>query len=272
MNRDPITQAPLPPTAIQRILYLTPKVHIYRIPPLSSTKGFAAASWTQNPADKIFTARLRILEIAIPATPPKTQETVSIAILLEDPSSGELFAAAPYAHPSAVEQANDSSRFFAVRVVGAGGQKATLGIGFEERPEAFDFGVTLQDVRRTLGIEAGGGAAATGGKRGGPAAKAAAEEPKRDLSLKEGEMITISIGGKGKRIAASENKVVEPVAGNPFAIAPPPPGSVSSISFLPPPPSASSIKAERRRSREVPRQEPTAEELGFDDGEFGEFQ
>lgn len=48
-------------------------------------------------------------------------------------------------------QALGSSRFFALRVVGEGGMKATLGIGFEERADAFDFNTTLQDVRKLLG-------------------------------------------------------------------------------------------------------------------------
>src|SRR6266480_184622 len=157
MEADPVTGAAIPPEAIQRILHISPNVHIYRIPPITSTKGFAASSWTQNPADQIFTARLRVIETAIPPPPSATQDTaekVSVHILLEDARTGELFAAAPYTHPSAVEQASDSSRFFAVRVVGNGGKmKATLGIGFEERPDAFDFSVALQDVRRTLGLE-----------------------------------------------------------------------------------------------------------------------
>jgi adaptin ear-binding coat-associated protein 1/2 len=282
MNRDPLTNAPLPPNAIQRVLYITPKVHIYRIPPINSTKGFNAASWTQNPADKIFTARMRVVETAIPQA---DSEKVTVSILLEDPSSGDLFAAAPYTHQSVVEQALDSSRFFAMRVVGGGGQKATLGLGFEERPEAFDFGVSLQDVRRTLkmdGSQPATTAGSAGGRavaRGGPA-KPAAEEPKRDLSLKEGEMITINIGGKGRRHISAENKAKDSSAsgGNPFAILPPPPpagksSSSSSMAFLPPPPSAGSLRSDRDKgqNQESNKKEPSAEELGFDDGEFGEF-
>jgi len=38
--------------------------------------------------------------------------------------------------------------------------------------------------------------------------------------------------------------------------------------FLPPPPSAREVKEERRRSR----QNFSPQDLGFDDGEFGEFQ
>lgn len=69
-----------------------------------------------------------------------------------------------------------------------------LGIGFEERSEAFDFGVSLQEVRRHNDFEVNG--AAGPNKKGG--AKKAAElkpvEARKDYSLKEGETINITIG------------------------------------------------------------------------------
>jgi len=300
METDPVTGASIPPEAIQRILHISPKVHIYRIPPITSTKGFAAASWTQNPADLIFTARLRIIETAIPpppSAPPDTAEKVSVHILLEDARSGELFAAAPYTNPSAVEQANDSSRFFAIRVVGNGGKmRATLGIGFEERPDAFDFSVALQDVRRTLGLE---GPASTanvgagvgpqkGGREAPPVPKKKEDlEVKRDFSLKEGEMITINIGGKGRRAPAAKADEGASAGGvssgsaSLFSI-PPPPSAASmksgALPFLPPPPSAADVRAGMKGQQAFAQPtvssnaQPTAEELGFDDGEFGEFQ
>jgi hypothetical protein len=282
MNRDPVTGRPLPTDAMQRVLYITPEVHIYRIPPITSTKGFNAASWTTNPADKIFTSRMRLVETAIPSSKPDGKEQVSAAILLEDGKSGELFAAAPYNHPSVVEQASDSSRFFALRVVGEGGRKATLGLGFEQRPDAFDFGVALQDVRRVLGLDSApqaGGRPSAGGAAGSRSnAVPAVEEPKRDLSLKEGEMITINFGGRPK-------KATLPTAGEasftlPLPPPPAPPGSISGagglMPILAPPPSAAASRADRkRRSHDFSAPEKTeasAEELGFDDGEFGEFQ
>lgn len=80
-----------------------------------------------------------------------------------------------------------------MRVVDSG-RKAMLGIGFEERSEAFDFGVSLQEVRRHNDFEVNG--AAGPNKKGG--AKKAAElkpvEARKDYSLKEGETINITIG------------------------------------------------------------------------------
>lgn len=213
---------------------------------------------------QIFTARLRIVETSIPSDREDGDEKVSTTLLLEDPKNGDLFAAAPYTSERIVEQALDSSRFFAITVVGEG-RKAVLGMGFEERSEAFDFSIALQDARRVLGFEA---------KPTGAPVKKAAEEPKRDFSLKEGETISINLGGlKGRRSrpegekSPGEQKSEQDAL---FSIKPPP---GSGGGFLPPPPSAKSVKEERRRSRqsfEPPKQ--TAEDLGFDDGEFGEFQ
>ncbi|KAH7130440.1 adaptin ear-binding coat-associated protein-like protein 1 [Dendryphion nanum] len=278
MNVDPLTGAPLPSTAIQRILFLAPKVHVYQIPPLTSTKGYQASTWTaDNNQRQIFTARLRILETSIPLN-NGDDEKVTTTLLLEDPSTGDLFAAAPYTTPNTVEQALDSSRFFAVTVVGEG-RKAILGIGFEERSDAFDFSIALQDARRVLGME-GKPTAAGGGGRG--KSQSQPEEPKRDFSLKEGQTISINLGGlKGRRqrpegsagSSPGEQKSEQEAL---FSIKPPPgPGTTGgfgggAMPFLPPPPSAKSVKEERRRSRQTFEQTP--KDLGFDDGEFGEFQ
>jgi adaptin ear-binding coat-associated protein 1/2 len=263
---DPATGRTLPPDAIQRILFIAPSVHVYNIPPLTSTKGYVAASWTaDNNKRQIFTARLRILETAVPTA--NNDETVKTDILLEDPTNGQLFAAAPYTVTGVVEQVLDSSRFFAIRVQGEGGRKAVLGIGFEERSEAFDFSVALQEVRRTLGID--------DHKKGGSkkTEKVAEKAPeKRDFSLKDGETIKVNIGSKG--LGRRLQQKTEETSKNPEAFSlPPPPSYGSSGSLLPPPPSANEVKARKRFSQniEVPKQD-LVEDLGFDDGEFGEFQ
>lgn len=154
---DPATGDTLSSDAIQRVLFVCHPVHVYAIPPLTSMKGHTAADWTapdprnEGKSGQIFTARLRILETATPALTTSEPEKVKTDILLEDPSSGSLFAAAPYTDEGTVEHVVDSSRFFALRVVGDG-KKAVLGIGFEDRSEAFDFGVTLQEARKVLGF------------------------------------------------------------------------------------------------------------------------
>ncbi|KAF2734991.1 adaptin ear-binding coat-associated protein 1 NECAP-1 [Polyplosphaeria fusca] len=270
---DHETGRPLPTNAYARVVWQTPKVHVYQIPPATSTKGYQASTWTaDNNKRQIFTARLRLIETQFPR-PNDEPDRVTVTLLLEDASSNQLFAASPYTSPGVVEQALDSSRFFAITVVGEG-RKAVLGMGFEERSEAFDFSVALQDARRDLGMEK----AAPPGRKSQPVA----DEPKRDFSLKEGETISINLGGLKARRTKGEGSSPGPSSemgqseqAALFSIKPPPgPGGSSpgggGMSFLPPPPSAKSVKEERRRSRQTFEQTPA--DLGFDDGEFGEFQ
>ncbi|KAG5292048.1 DUF1681 superfamily domain-containing protein [Histoplasma ohiense] len=316
---DPATGKELPSDAIQRVLFICHPVHIYAIPPLTSMKGYSAADWTvpdpknNNQTRQIFTARLRIIETAItlpsspqpqarthlqpgPGNPAPARETstttvsvanlqekekVKVDIVLEDPSTGNLFAAAPYTDPGAVEHAIDSSRFFALRVMNDG-RKAILGIGFEDRSEAFDFGVTLQEARKVLGFAldeqtpspgAGRGPIGANRARGQTPGLGALQtsasgnpaQPPRDYSLKPGETISINIGGK--KPTSTPEKLISPTSAAReeqtalFSIPPPPAppsrvsgdedagggGDSSSTSFpmIAPPPS--SARSDRRR-------------------------
>lgn len=296
---DPATGRDLPTDAIQRVLFIARPVHVYAIPPLTSMKGYTASEWTEpdprtGQSRQIFTARLRILETAIPtsntAGGDQQQEQVKTDIVLEDQDSGALFAAAPYTDLGVVEHVLDSSRFFAIRVVGEG-RKAVLGIGFEDRSEAFDFGVALQEARKVLGFSDNTQANASGLRGGKPSSSSNAQPekaPSKDYSLKPGQTISVDIGSK--RRAADARDTMSPATAQKederalFSI-PPPPGPASSTVFdnsgddtsafpaLAPPPSARDSRTERRRPR--PRSALLAgqkDEFGFDDGEFGEFQ
>jgi len=251
---DPATGRPLPESdsAFQRVLFVSNNVHVYGIPPITSTKGFSAGSWTspnQPTAQQIFTARLRIIETTL-------DSKVKVDIALEDEKNGDLFAAAPYTSTAVVQQANDSSRFFAVRVQGEGGMKATLGIGFEDRSPAFDFSIGLGEARKVLGME---NAAAAQPGRGQQSREKIEQESKKDFSLKEGETLHVQVGQKGRRTPSPNKAATSDEGAALFSIAPPPPaGKATPPSAFPsiPPPST-------RKS---------AQELGFDDGEFGEFQ
>ncbi|KAK2616838.1 hypothetical protein QQS21_000215 [Conoideocrella luteorostrata] len=255
---DPSTGQPLPNDAIQRVLFIANTVHVYNIPPLTSMKGHSAASWTADPARHIFTARLRVVETAYETS---AESKLKVDVVLEDASNGQLFAAAPYTGSSAVEPVLDSSRFFALTVRDPQGRKATLGIGFEERSEAFDLAVALQEARRSLGLE-GVQRRESGGK----------EESKRDYSLKEGETITVNIGKKlgRRREPESSPSSSDPTTLQSFALPPPPAAAAAAVASsdageggfaLPPPPTAEDVKRKRRSLRD----------MGFDDGQFGEF-
>lgn len=312
--------------SIQRVLFVASKVHVYTVPPLRSTKGYQASTWTTpsphdpNPAREIFLARLRILETATPAPVPvelnskslvqvESDEDLSVSILLEDPATGDLFAEAPYSSLSVVEPATDSSRFFAVRVVGPGSGSnakpvtAILGIGFEDRGESMEFGICLQSCEKLLklAVKGGGSAGATrtasGSAAKGKAVTETGQGAKRDWSLKEGESIKVDIGLRRSRRtdeeAHSNESVSEDRKAALFSIKPPPGPTFSdsggtdeskegsadiSIPLLAPPPNAPMSRAEKRRSREIAaaavsqQKKDEVQALGFDDGEFGEFQ
>ncbi|CAK7225469.1 hypothetical protein SCUCBS95973_005875 [Sporothrix curviconia] len=291
---DPTTGQPLPANAIQRILFIGSKVHVYQIPPLTSTKGYTAATWTEDPKRHIFTARLRVLETGTEQEDEQgndTTENVKVDVILEDPANGQLFAAAPYTEPGVIEPALDSSRFFAVRVQDGQGRRAVLGIGFEERPDAFDFGVALQEARKSIG--SGADKASAGGAVGSSSQKAPAaaqkEADKKDYSLKEGETITINLGSKFKRNEPAASTASSSGSGSGgglsgFSLPPPPSGGASSPFSLPPPPPPNRRTANRRSvgdpsvlglaakpQEQKPKQGKSAAELGFDDGQFGEF-
>ncbi|KAL8918145.1 MAG: hypothetical protein Q9172_005548 [Xanthocarpia lactea] len=283
---------PPDPNAIQRVLFLCPTVHIYTVPPLTSTKGYTTTGWSpliaptaSNSTPAAIITRIRVLETSSASTVTSSESSehnnnkIETAILLEDPSSGDLFAAAPYTSPSVVEAVLDSARFFAVRVEGEGGRKAVLGIGFEDRGEAIDFGICLQEVRKVLGMDGkekdstrnSAAAAMKFGRKGMGAKEQEGEMGKRNWSLKEGETIKVEIGGMG----AKRKELVEDggTDGEALFSIKPPPQNTGGMLFLPPPPSAQEVKAERRRSRgPVIPEKGSAADLGFDDGEFGEFQ
>ncbi len=66
-------------------------------------------------------------------------------IYLIDRNSGSEFARAPISD-GAVERAVDSSRYFVVRCINPNTkQKAFIGLAFNERNDAFEFNVALQD-------------------------------------------------------------------------------------------------------------------------------
>ncbi|KAI1651364.1 DUF1681-domain-containing protein [Daldinia loculata] len=274
---DPATGRTLPPDAIQRVLFVASPVHVYNIPPMTPGKGHVAATWTGEGSNdrQIFTARMRVIETAIPVpgnnnnntdadADAEGDEQVKTDIILEDASTGQLFAAAPYTAAAIVEPVSDSSRFFALRVQDDAGRKATLGVGFEERSEAFDFGVSLQEAQKTLGWSSRAGGQA--GKKPAVERKDGAE--KRDLSLKEGETITVNLPGRfGRRKPDPPPQGSGNEGLSSFSL-PPPPSSASPASaprgsgILPPPPTSHSSTRAKRLS---------AQDLGFDNGKFGEF-
>lgn len=214
--------------SFEHTLLVVREVSVYKIPPRSTSGGYKCGDWLQT--DKIWSGRLRVVSCKL-----------RCEIRLEDPTSGDLFAAcsvAPGHRESAVEPALDSSRYFVLRIEDGNGKHAFIGLGFAERNEAFDFNVALSDhekyVKREIEEEANGG-----GNPGGEESQIGIH-PAVNHRLKEGETIRITVkhkpaSGTGMLSAAGLSGG-NPVNPKPLGLAPPPTGTGKIRSPLPPPP------------------------------------
>jgi hypothetical protein len=112
-----------------------PAVFVFKIPPRTTTAGYKAADW---PKEHIWTGRLRVVS--------KGAQT---SVLLEHTDGKEgLFANCVIDSDQAYEQVVDSSRYFALRISDGKGRHAVIGLGFNDRAQAFEFKVALQDARK----------------------------------------------------------------------------------------------------------------------------
>ncbi|XP_017271235.1 adaptin ear-binding coat-associated protein 2 isoform X2 [Kryptolebias marmoratus] len=193
----------------ESMLCVKPEVHVYRIPPRASNRGYRAADWKLD--EPAWSGRMKI-----------TAKGKMAFIKLEDKNTGELFAQAPVdQYPGCVVEAvTDSSRYFVIRIEDGNGRHAFIGLGFADRGDSFDFNVALQDHFKWV-------------KQEGELAKLEATQsaaPKLDLSFKEGQTIKISLGNIKKKDAGGAKP--RPAAGS---LLPPPPGGKPGGAVLPPP-------------------------------------
>ncbi|KAL0587386.1 hypothetical protein ABG067_003004 [Albugo candida] len=179
---------------VKRILAVINQCFVFKIPPQVSAAGHRADSWPKEP---VWTGRLTIFSC-----------DEDLMIELRDSSNGSLFAACPMKRngPTAVQKGLrlcdkercrthlhlttvvDSSRYFVLRVVDQNsGRHAFIGIAFENRSDAFDFNVALDDHQKELQRE----------KNAADKERAGLNVTK-DYSLKDGEKIKIKINSKKK--------------------------------------------------------------------------
>ncbi|KAJ3050875.1 hypothetical protein HDU99_008553 [Rhizoclosmatium hyalinum] len=190
----------------ESVLLVIRECTAYRIPPRHRAQGYKAGDWDVN--SFLWKGRLRIIA-----------KGDACFINLEDGTTGELFATCDYPPDgSTVEPVLDSSRYFVLTLVDkASGRKAFIGMGFQERSDAFDFNVALQDhVKRVKNV-------------GKPVVTAKATGPSIDFSLKEDQKFSINIGGVNKK---KDNSGGSNSGSTEFTFLPPPPSGA----FLPPPP------------------------------------
>lgn len=167
--------------AVELILFQVSECYVYLIPPRKSAASYRADEWNVNKWD--WEGSLKVVS--------KREECI---IRLEDKTTGELYARAYLRNgePHPVEPVIDSSRYFVLQVeenIGGRLRHAFIGIGFRERPEAYDFQAALYDHMKYLNK------------------KKTAEEMEEhyqkassvDYSLKEGETLVLQIKNKGSR-------------------------------------------------------------------------
>ena len=119
----------------EQTLCQIPVCHVFRIPPRTSAGGHRATDWTEE----VWEGKLSVV-----------QKGSQCTIFLRDRNTNAEFARAPISE-GAVERATDSSRYFVLRCVNqTTKQKAFIGLAFNERNDAFEFNVALQDFDKYL--------------------------------------------------------------------------------------------------------------------------
>ncbi|XP_059547088.1 adaptin ear-binding coat-associated protein 2 isoform X3 [Myotis daubentonii] len=197
----------------ESVLCVKPEVHVYRIPPRATNRGYRAAEWQLDQPS--WSGRLRI-----------TAKGQVAYIKLEDRTSGELFAQAPVDQfpGTAVESVTDSSRYFVIRIEDENGRRAFIGLGFGDRGDAFDFNVALQDHFKWVKQQFEFAKQAQNPDQG----------PKLDLGFKEGQTIKLNIANMKKKEGAAGTPRARPASTGGLSLLPPPPGAKPST-LIPPP-------------------------------------
>ncbi|GBB83774.1 hypothetical protein RclHR1_10440007 [Rhizophagus clarus] len=197
----------------ESVLLVIRECYVYKIPPRTSSREYKASEWGDMEAF-LWKGRLRVISVG-----------KKCFIKLEDGTTGELFAQCLYdPDTNTVEPVRDSSRYFVLRIEDDG-RHAFIGMGFQERSEAFDFQVALQDHVKHLKIE----------RESAEYSKKTLQQPKKDYSLKEGQTIRLNIGNRNTRHVDSISKHSNINNGCVDE-------STKTVPLLPPPPSTASIR------------------------------
>ncbi|KAJ8558159.1 hypothetical protein K7X08_004925 [Anisodus acutangulus] len=216
--------------SFEHTLLVVREVSVFKIPPRPTSGGYKCGEWLQS--DKIWTGRIRVVSC---------KERCEIR--LEDPNSGELFAACyvgPGQRESSVESVLDSSRYFVLKIEDGRGKHAFIGLGFNERNEAFDFNVALSDHEKYVKRRENDKEVIGDDDAGDDI------HPAVNHRLKEGETIRINVKNKQSSgtgmlsavgLAAGTTGAVKKTP----ALAPPPSGGNKIRSPLPPPPNDPAI-------------------------------
>lgn len=242
------------------LLFQARESYVYIIPPRKSAASYRADEWNVN-------------KWAWEGTIKIVSKGDQCAIRLEDSNTGELYAQAPVRQnePSPVEAVIDSSRYFVLRIedTHASGRSkhAFIGIGFRERPQAYDFQAALHDHVKYMNKK----------KEAEEMEKEYQSKPSVDYSLKEGE--TLRLQFKSFNSSNSSNSLLSPRNRLPHADSfdasalqkalPPPPSPGATVKGLSSTNGGSAPPADSQTGTKV---ESTEQKEGADDDDFGDFQ
>lgn len=197
----------------ERTLCQLPSCHVFQIPRLANATGHRAADW---PKDPVWSGKVKI-----------TARGQKASIFLLDSSTSQVFATC-HVEEGAVERVTDSGRYFVLKITNAQGKHAFIGIAFNERNDAFDFNVSLEEHKREC-------------EREQLAAKGELVQSQPEITnnfkLEEGQKIKVKIAGK----TGGRSRPVSSGGGGKVMLAPPKENHVASGGLLSPPPSSSNI-------------------------------
>lgn len=242
-------------TDTEQLLWTCKECYLYQIPPLKNESGHRANDWDVN--KWLWQGSLRV-----------ACKGNMLNVTLHDATSGELFAACPAAEQgsSAIDQVVDSSRYFVLRLDDGKGKHAFMGMGFRDRALAYDFKATIEDHWKGVARE----------KEADEMEAKLAAEPLKDLSLKDGETLSIKVnvpGASGKPRAPRPKPeggagLMLPPPPGPGLLAPPPKAGA----LAPPPPPSARAAAPPAKEAAAPAAPPApAAQATDDDDGFGDF-
>ncbi|XP_045331754.1 adaptin ear-binding coat-associated protein 2 isoform X3 [Leopardus geoffroyi] len=192
----------------ESVLCVKPEVHVYRIPPRATNRGYRGAlcsgpggsvSWHGRGERDGFQQVLRyphrrwkrcVRDLVLPPTEKGFLCLWQVGLILRCPS----------------------------------GRRAFIGIGFGDRGDAFDFNVALQDHFKWVKQQCEFAKQAQNPDLG----------PKLDLGFKEGQTIKLNIANMKKKEGAAGTPRARPASTGGLSLLPPPPGGKTST-LIPPP-------------------------------------
>ena len=225
---------------VEHTLVQIRNVHVFQVPRIVNSGGHRAADFQQE----VWQGNLKIVEKKMEAA----------IFLLDGKDNSKIFAVCPIVDEGSVERCIDSSRYYVLKIKNQQGKHAFIGLAFDTRDQAFDFNVALQEYEKDKQREKDEKEGKLVGNEG------TSSQPSRDLSLKEGQKLSISLPGSSKKKRSPKTTSQSNTGGGLITLAPPPTDSTGENKFgslVPPPGGSGSLSGtgeSRRRGVKVARE------------------